>query len=265
MALRDRIGKVLRAQEDFDITGYRPTYVARRVSSRLAATGESPETYGGRLEEDAAERKALVEALGINVTSFFRDAAVWQFLEEVSLPPLVDEVSSAGRVFRALSLGCAGGQEAYSIAMLLSELLDGRLEAFHVDAWDMDEAALEVAKEAWYPNAALATVSSAARQRYFVAEGAGYRVSPAVRARVSVERHDMLTKDLVGEFDLVLLRNVIIYFDAGAKERLLRRVHARISPGGLLVLGQAETIVGAAVDAFRPLSLRNRVYAKVPV
>ena len=143
------IAATLRRHERFELDGYRPAYVQRRLASRFHATSSPPEDYARRLERDGTERRALVEALGINVTGFFRDPGVWLFLEEVALPPLVDEKESAGEGLRALSLGCAGGQEAYSAAMLLAELVEGRLGRFTVEAWDMDPAALDVAREAW--------------------------------------------------------------------------------------------------------------------
>lgn len=257
------IARTLREAERFDLASYRPAYVARRVASRLSATGHDPEAYARRLASDAEERRLLVEAIGVNVTSFFRDPDVWLFLEEVALPPLVDERLAAGHKVRALSLGCAGGQEAYSAAMLLAEMTGGDLPAFTVDAWDMDGAALDHAREAWYPRAALATLAQPAVARYFAEEGEGYRVDAALRTRVRVARRDMLTEDLGGPFDVVLLRNVVIYFDRDAKDALFRRVHASLAPRGLVVLGQAETMNGQPSDLFRPLSLRNRVYARV--
>ena len=257
------IATTLRKHERFELDGYRPAYVQRRLASRLTATSSPPAEYARRLETDGAERRALVEALGINVTAFFRDPSVWLFLEEVALPPLVDEKLEAGEGLRALSLGCAGGQEAYSAAMLLAELAEGRLQRFTVDAWDMDHAALAMARDAWYPRAALENVSAAAMARYFVEDGGGYRVAEALRSRVRVARRDMLTEGVAGAFDLILLRNVIIYFDARAKERLFRSVHEALATRGLLVLGQSETMLGGAGALFRPLSLRNRVYARV--
>lgn len=258
-----RIRDTLLRRERFDLAGYRPAYVQRKLAARMAATGDAPEDYARRLEHDPAERRRLVEALGINVTAFFRDPEVWLFLEEVALPPLVEEKAAAGEPVRALSLGCAGGQEAYSVAMLLSELLGGRTERVLVDAWDMDLAALEAAREAWYPRAALEHLAAPAVERYFEAEGAGYRVGNVLRSRVRVDRRDMLTGDIGGRFDVVLLRNVTIYFGREAKERLLRRVHGILAPRGLLVLGQSETLTGESGALFRPLSLRNRVYARV--
>ena len=94
-------------------------------------------------------------------------------------------------------------------------------------------------------------------------EGEGFRVADALRGRVRVSHRDMLTDGVAGRFDLILLRNVIIYFDAAAKARLFERVHAALAGRGLLVLGQSETLTGGAGDLFRPLSLRNRVYARV--
>lgn len=259
----DRLARTLRRLEDFDLAGYRRAYVERRVTSRVGVTGETPDAYARRVETDADERRQLVEALGVNVTSFFRDPGVWHFLEQVAFPPLVDEILAAGEQVRALSLGCAGGQEAYSLAMMLSEMAGGATDPFVVDAWDMDGAALEVAREAWYPRAAVENLAAPALERYFVPEGEGFRVTSGLRSRVRVERRDMLTADLPGEFDVVLLRNVAIYFDREAKERLFQRVHHLVAPRGLVVLGQAETMVGKANELFRPLSLRNRVYAKV--
>lgn len=253
----------LRRLEAFDLSSYRQAYVVRRISTRLAATGAGPHDYARSLETDPEERRLLVEALGVNVTSFFRDPEVWLFLEEVALPPLLDEMGAAEEELRGLSLGCAGGQEAYSLAMLLAELTGGDLKAFHVEAWDMDVAALQMAREAWYPHAAVETLAPGALARYFEPEGDGFRVERRLRSRVNVRRHDMLMEEVDGSFEIVMLRNVMIYFDREAKERLLQRVHEALAPRGLLVLGQSETVLGSAEGMFRPLSLRNRVYAKV--
>lgn len=263
-AAMQQIARTLRQTERFELDGYRQTYVVRRLASRLSATGATIEDYARRLRDDAAERKLLVESLGINVTSFFRDPGVWRFLEDVALPPLLDErMETSVGTFRALSLGCAGGQEAYSLAMLLAELLDGRTRAFHIDAWDMDGAALDVAREAWYPASAISNLSRAAAARYLDPEGAGFRVKEALRSRVDIRRRDMLTEGLTGTFDLVLMRNVLIYFAGDAKERLFQAIHDCLAPRGLLLLGQSETMSSRASDLFRPLSLRNRVYARV--
>lgn len=257
-----RIGRVLREHEGFDVAGYRPSYIARRIASRASPRHEALREYAARVETDKEERRALVEALGVNVTAFFRDPSVWTFLEEVALPPVVDEKMGAGETLRVLSLGCAGGQEAYSAAMLLAELSGGDLESFEVEAWDMDPGALAVAQEAWYPEPALATVAPAAVARYFDAREGGFRVKEPLRQRVHVRRHDMLVEPIRERFDAIFLRNVVIYFQQSSKEELFERVHASLTTRGILVLGQAETMMGRVGDRFRPLSLRNRVYAK---
>lgn len=257
-----RIGRVLRVHEGFDVTGYRPSYIARRVVSRATSMDEPLRAYAARVEADKEERRALVEALGVNVTSFFRDPSVWTFLEEVALPPVVDEKLAAGETLRVLSLGCAGGQEAYSAAMLLSELSGGELDSFQIEAWDMDPGALDAAQEAWYPESALETVAPAAVTRYFEAHEGGFRVRAPLRRRVNVRRHDMLVEPIAERFDAIFLRNVVIYFQQSAKEDLLERVHESLATRGILILGQAETMMGRVGDGFRPLSLRNRVYAK---
>lgn len=258
-----RLRDLLLTHEGFNLDAYRSTYLARRVQARLSALRLDPAAYVARVAEDPAERRSLMETLGVNVSAFFRDAPVWTFLEEEAIEGLVRDLDGGTPVLQAASLGCAGGQEPYTLAMLLKEVTRGRRLDFHVDAFDVDPHALAVAQAARYPPEALDELSDAALDRYFTpTPDGGFEVMAPLRDRVSVRRLDFLTEPIPGPYHLILCRNMMIYLSPDAKERLLHHIHAALVPHGLFVMGQSEMPTGSAARFFRALSSRYRVYRR---
>ncbi|HWG91230.1 MAG TPA: protein-glutamate O-methyltransferase CheR [Candidatus Thermoplasmatota archaeon] len=256
-----RLRRVLRSQEGYDLDAYRGTYLARRLRARLSALHMDPRAYASFVERDNGERRLLIETLGVNVSSFFRDPAVWSFLLDDALPPLLEARAASGDLFRAASLGCAGGQEPYSLAMTLNEAAQGLDVDWQVEGFDMDPGALEMAEEALYPAAALAEVSRAALDRYFTQlDEECFEVIPSLRARVRFRKHDILTEPLPARYDLIACRNVMIYVDGPAKERLLDKIHGSLQEDGILVIGQSEVLPPRLAQRFVPLDLRHRIY-----
>lgn len=258
-----RLRDTLAAEEGFDLDAYREPYLARRLRARLGSSTVPPGDYAALVARDPNERRRLMETLGVNVSAFFRDPPVWAFLEEVALPPLVDARRRAGRPLRAASLGAARGEEAFSVAMLLSELTRDAPVPFRVDAFDVDPDALRQARDGLYAPAALENVSGPGLARYFEERPDGLLVArDALRRRVRVERRDVLGDPLPDTYDLALCRNIMIYMDDRAKERLLAKIHDALAPDGLLVIGQSEVILGPAQRLYRSLSPRARVYVR---
>jgi two-component system, chemotaxis family, CheB/CheR fusion protein len=233
-----------------DFRDYRPETIRRGIEARLAARTEVTVTdYARTLEQDQDELRLLLEALVVPWSSFFRDPLVFSALEDEVLPRLALEHLER-RPLRAWCVGTATGEEAWSLAMLLGTM--GALPAapsWELLASDLDERTLRVATLGRYPGDSLNHIPP--RHRHFLevdVTGETARVAPGLRRRVHFARHDMLGARLapaaaiVASFDLVMVRNVLIYFDRRLQEKALARVAATLEPGGVLVLGQVENL-----------------------
>ena len=239
---------------------YKERCVRRRISVRMRATGvHTFKDYSNVLDRTPHEWEKLLAALTINVTKFFRDPSAFATLEQVAYPLLRDTFAGPLQVWSA---GCSHGHEPYSLAMGLAEVVGA--DRFRIEATDIDRESLATASAGRYTDLALDGVSSDRRQRWFSDEGST-TVAPSLRSRVRVLRHDLL-RDVMPEerFHLITCRNVIIYFSRDAQATLFDQLHNSLIPGGLLMLGKVETLVGPARDKFQSLSLRERLFRRPP-
>ncbi|MES2154730.1 MAG: chemotaxis protein CheB [bacterium] len=219
-------------------SSYRSTTLHRRLQQRLAATGcRSMAEYLRILNENEAEVDRLQTAFLIKVSSFFRDQATWAVLAR-----RVDAwATTPGRPRRAWSAGCATGEEAYTLAVLLARRLGtGPGASWTVFGTDLDAGALKVARAARYSRDQVRAIPPSDLVRYFVREGAAWRVRKALRAHVVFGRHDLLHDVPLSAMDVVACRNVLIYFKADGKSRTLARLASAVLPGGFLFLGRSE-------------------------
>lgn len=206
------------------------------------------------------ERQRCLEALTTNETFFFRHKQHWDFLLETIVPGWRRQ-AAPGAVFRAWSAACSTGEEPYSLAIALDDALAGSGLEARIEASDLNTQVLARARAAVYGPYALQKISPACLARYFEAAGGDrHRVVAALRERVSFRPHNLLEPTSGPPFDLVLLRNVLIYFDTVSKATVLRAVTARLRPGGWLILGGAETMGegGTGLDYVRPTIYRKR-------
>ncbi len=245
----------VRRTRRFDASGYCQSVFGRRVEDRIAAAGTAG--YGDYLrllEEAPGELDLLVEALTIKVSGFFRDPLVFECLGEVVLPVLLAaKAEAADPVLRIWSAGCASGEEPYSVAILLHDL--ARRARRPVDATvfatDVDENALTRGREARYSRESVANVRLGLLESSFEKEGELYRVIPTIAETARFSFHDLAepgsaapAESVFGSFDLVLCRNVLIYFEADLQERVFDRLCRSVAPGGYLLLGPAESLSG---------------------
>lgn len=245
---------------------YKDRCLQRRLAVRMRACGVSTfAEYARLLERDPAEGSRLLGALTINVTQFFRNPEAWSRLA-VELATI-----ARNRVepFTAWSAGCASGEEPYTLAMLLAAAWEttGRPAApplVRIDATDVDQACLATARGAVYPQASFREAPPDAVRRWTIGEGDGYRLNAPIRALVRVLCHD-LGRDLppAAPYDLVVCRNVVIYFERETQERLFQQFAAALKPGGLLFLGKVEMLYGPARQHFEPVDNRERLYRRV--
>lgn len=214
---------------------------ARLLPLARAAGAADVDKYVDRLRTDPAERARAVDALTINETSWFRDLAPYQAFTDVLLPQLL-QARAAKRHLEIWSAACSSGQEAYSIAMLLDESLPPGW-TYRIHATDVSPTMLERVRSGRYSQVEMNRGMPANRLvKYFARNGREWEVSAELRSRITTEQVN-LAAPLPGftQFDLVLLRNVLIYFDVDVKRDILRRFRPRVAPDGFLMLGATET------------------------
>ena len=226
----------------------------------------SYEEYLAILERVPEELQKLSDTLTINVTKFFRNIELWQRLRADIIPGLWE---AGGRTVRVWSAGCASGEEPYSLAMLFADGADraGRPEWMRrlaIDATDIDRVCLDRARIGAYPTAAFSEAPAELVSAYTEASPDGGRmVTDQIRRAVHVNRLD-LTRDAPRHplYDLVVCRNVLIYFDRAMQERLFALFADALRPGGILVLGKVETILGPTRERLELVDARERVYRR---
>ncbi|MCE9575414.1 MAG: PAS domain-containing protein, partial [Deltaproteobacteria bacterium] len=244
-----------------DFSHYKATTLVRRIERRLAALRlASVEPYVARVRTDPDEARALVRELMVSVTQFFREPEALALAVREALAAHASVAPPTGPI-RIWVPGCATGEEAYSIAMLAREALGDTGGALQLFASDIDAAALDVARAGWYPIAIAERVSPARLARFFARDGDGYRVTKALREDCSFAVHNVLRDPPFARLALVSCRNLFIYLELTLQAELLPLFHYALRPGGVLVLGAAETVSGAP-DLFDTIDAMRRVYQR---
>ena len=259
----ERLLEYLRRTRGVDLTAYKPTSLMRRIRKRMQEIEIGAfEQYLDYLEVRPDEFAALFNTILINVTSFFRDAEVWDVLQRGVLPELTQD----GGPIRIWSAGCASGQEAYSAAIILAETLG--IEAFKervkIYATDVDEEALAESRRAVYGDHQLSGLPPHLVAKYFERNGSDlYTFNRDLRRSVIFGRHDLIQDAPISRVDLLLCRNTLMYFNSEAQARILARFSFSVNAGGYLVLGRAEMLFGQAA-MFQPVDLKHRVFKTIP-
>ena len=254
----------LAASSGHDFSLYKASTIKRRVARRMAVHGMSDlGHYVDLLTGSRQEADLLFNELLIGVTSFMRDPAVWEALATQVLPALMQRVRGReDTVLRVWVVGCSTGEEAFSLAMLMLEALDAlpgwRLQIFGTD---LSADAIQRARRGLFSEASLTVLSPARRARFFMADGESFRVTPALRNTVLFARHDVTSDPPFSRLDLVSCRNLLIYFTSPLQHRVLPLFHYVLRPGGVLVLGNSET-VGRFESGFTPLDEKLRLFQR---
>ena len=234
---------ILRLRTGQDFTNYKRATVLRRIERRMAVRGVArlPE-YVEILRERNDEAHALLRELLISVTNFFRDANVWEKVDREVIPKIVAS-KKADDHLRVWVAGCATGEEAYTMAMLLAERAVPNVQIF---ATDLDEHAVARARNGWYSETEVADVSPERLRRFFLKEQDGYRVRREVRELVLFAHHNVIKDPPFSHLDLVSCRNLLIYLNRAAQQRAMELLHFALTPGGYLLLGTAESVDDSA-------------------
>jgi two-component system CheB/CheR fusion protein len=255
----------LQQNRGFDFTGYKRPSLMRRVAKRMQMLNvDSFVDYLDYLEVHPEEFAQLFNTILINVTSFFRDTASWGYLGEEIIPRLLQEKTPTDSI-RVWSAGCASGEEAYTAAMVLAEAIG--VEAFRrrvkVYATDVDEEALNIARQASYSGKELQDIDDNLRSKYFEPLNGRYVFRADLRRSVIFGRHDLVQDAPISKLDLLISRNTIMYFNSETQARILARFHFALNENGYLFLGRAELLLTHS-NLFAPLDLKSRIFSKVP-
>jgi two-component system, chemotaxis family, CheB/CheR fusion protein len=250
--------RMLQGEYGIDFTHYKPSTVTRRIERRLAlARSTDIEEYIRRLKSDHGELDVLYRDLLIEVTCFFRDQQAFQVLESQVLPELLSRQPREVPL-RLWVAGCATGEEAYSLAILLEDLMTKRGERpVKIFATDVHRGSLEHATRAIYTEEALAGVSAERLARYFTKVGDRYQVVPELRQRIVFAQHNVIKDAPFTRVDLVTCRNLLIYLQPAAQQKVLSLFHFALNRTGFLFLGPSET-VGALSAGYETLDKHCR-------
>ena len=255
----------IRERSAIDFEPYKPATIARRLRGRMNATGSRSVTdYTALVERDPAEYERLLGSLLIKVTEFFRDPKLWEHLRRSVLPGLIEDARRDARELRVWTAGTSSGEEAYSLAITIADVLEGRPPLdVRIFATDIDPAAIAFARRGVYSAASLTKVPAALRSRYFTPAGSGSEVIRSLRSQMVFGEHDMSARVPFPRIDLIVCRNVLIYFTPALQRRALETFAYSLRPGGRLVLGSSET-VASLPGPYDVEDARLRIYRRLP-
>ncbi|CAB50461.1 CheR family methyltransferase [Pyrococcus abyssi] len=251
-----------------NVNAYKDSYLQRRIRARMRKLGISDYMeYYKLLKQNREEFEELLFTIAINVTEFFRDPVVWKTFQRKVLPELINYKKSKGsRSLKIWSAACSTGQEPYSIAMSLYEVLGDNLSGFRVSilATDIDKEALQIAMKGEYPaDAVEKQVPRHMIPKYFDRiSDERYRVKPKLKRLVTFRWFNLLSSVYPKGFDVIFIRNVLIYMSKEAQEEIFRKLYDSLEDHGYLILGKTETILGKSANLFKLYDLVAKVYKK---
>ena len=260
----DALLDFLKRSRGFDFGGYKRVSLERRFARRMDAIGcKSYGDYLDYLEVHPEEYEQLFDMLLINVTGFFRDPAAWDHLRDAVLPPLLAEMRDAEPI-RVWSAGCASGEEAYTTAMVLAEVLgeDAYVERVKIYATDVDEDALTTARQALYTTKQLEAVPEELRGRYFEQADQRMAFRKDLRRTVIFGRNNLVADAPISRLDLLICRNTLMYFTAEVQGRILRHFSFALRDHGVLMLGKSEMLISHR-DFFSAVDINKRIFRKL--
>jgi len=262
--LLPRIILLFESLGEASLGAYKDACLRRRFETHLRRRNCRGEDYLELLKTSEEERGALLEALTIHVSEFFRDPHTFAFLSSRTLPALMERALSRGQAcIRAWSLGCACGEEPYSLALLWKDLEPAGLE-LDILATDISEAALGRAEAGIFDAGRLREVPPAMLAAHFRPRDGAWQIHPEIRAMVHFEQRDILDPQEYPPADLVLCRNLLIYLSRTQQDEILRRLIRSLGPGGYLVLGHNESPGPAVSELFAPVAPGHRIFQPRP-
>ncbi|KAB8321320.1 protein-glutamate O-methyltransferase CheR [Tolypothrix campylonemoides VB511288] len=253
----------LKYNQNCDLTDYKRSTLMRRFQHRMKSINiNSYQSYRQYLQSEPRELLALLNDVLINVTSFFRDRDAWDYLATDIIPKIIAS-KQPDEPIRVWSAGCASGQEIYSALMLLAEALgiESCLKRVQCFATDLDKAAVLQARQGTYSAKDITGIPPVLLEKYFQHTEKGYVFDPQLRRTIIFAHHDLAKDAPMSKIDLLMCRNVLIYFNPEAQASIFVRFHFALKNTSFLFLGKTESVTTRR-QIFTPVSLKHRVYAK---
>jgi len=260
IALRNLL-RLLHERTGHDFTHYKRATVLRRIERRLQVNGlPNVPAYVNFLEQHEPETKALLQDMLIGVTNFFRDREAFETLERDIIPKIFEQAQDTEQI-RAWSLGCATGEEAYSLAMLLVDqnTLMNKPRSIQVFGSDIDERAIDIARHGLYPESIITDVPPSRLRQHFDKRQQHYCIKREIREKVLFAVHNILRDPPFPKLHLITCRNLLIYLSRDIQKKVIEMLHYALQPNGYLFLGSAET-VDTNSDLFKPIDKKHRIY-----
>jgi two-component system CheB/CheR fusion protein len=260
----DTLLDFIKESRGFDFTGYKRSSIERRIAKRMHDVGvERYDEYLDYLQLHGEEFAELFNTILINVTGFFRDPPAWEFLAEEVVPQIVSARGPESPL-RIWCAGCASGEEAYSVAMVIARVIGDAAfrERVKIYATDVDEEALDYARHGAYQPRQIEDVPRDALERFFERTEQRYVFRKDLRRCVIFGRNDLVQDAPISHIDLLVCRNTLMYFTADTQAQILRRFHFALDDDGVLFLGKSEMLITHA-SLFTPVDLKRRVFRKV--
>lgn len=252
-------------QKGVDLSLYRQTFVQRRLSLRMSITKtQDLNEYTFFIKKNPEEFSNLLDALGVNVTEFFRDQEVFAMIRQAVIPELLKKKAAGNtRTFRIWSAACASGEEAYSLAILMQEELSGKNDlSVRIWATDMDKEALAKAAKAEYNAGDLKKLDKKVLEKYFIpVYNNRYQLKDEIRQIVKFQQHNLTTDIPLNFMDMIFCRNMMIYLNRKQQEVLIGKFHEALNSVGYLVVGKIENVWNK--DLFCPVAPKDKIYLKV--
>lgn len=259
------IGLIMEMRRDFSLSAYKDKYIKRRISKRIySCSCDNAAAYCNLLRQSEQELDLLQKALTIHVSQFFRNPSMFEKLRSDILPSLFANCEQNGHNLRAWSLGCAGGEEAFSLAIIFREHFAAQLKYAPplIDAIDIDRGTLQSAIKGEYGEDRLRDMPDELKVRYFRQKGSLMQLSQPIRDMVTFDQGNITSLDKYLPHDLVLCRNTLIYFTRADQEKILNGIADNLPSGGILVLGKSETLVGDVRHRFSAICPVERIYRR---
>jgi chemotaxis protein methyltransferase CheR len=260
------ISLILEMRSNFSMSVYKDKCMKRRIAIRMRSCRcHNTVAYCNLLRQSDQELDLLKKTLTIHVSQFFRNPSMFEKLQTVVFPYLFQKADTEQERLRFWSLGCAGGEEAYSLGIILQEFFPRELQQTptEIRAFDIDAGILQAAVQAEYNEDRMKDLPNSIRERYFVPNGLRMQLSAKVRAMVTFHQQDIMGVETFESCQLALCRNTLIYFTRPDQEKILRGIAHILPTGGILVLGKSETLVGEVRKLFTTVCPVERIYRRL--
>lgn len=268
-----KILKIIKSKEDFEFEAYRFPMLVRRIDNRIIQTDQqTPEEYIKYLVDNSEEPKKLLNNFLINVSHFYRNSLMFEYLKAKVIPELISQIKATGQnSIRIWSAGCSRGEEPYTLAILLHEYCKKEAPNICINffATDYDEKAIIQARKGVYDYESIKEMKIKYLDKYFTKSGNKYEISSEIKSMVKFATYNILDKNsyvpsesIFGNFDVVMCRNLLIYFNEDYQNFIFEKLYKSLSPNKILVLGEAEIPMKEFKDKFQRINSCCNIYTK---